>query len=141
MEKNLEKRANADLKQYLKARAVPHSGYTKDALALTVEKAFNNPQLTHITDDDDGIETTLRRTIELTGKCETFPDPHTLTSWDINLTTLRPVTSAKCLVYLLSKLGWTSEHAKAYKERGYQLFLDKHVTNVVLRHVQHQMTM
>ena len=141
MEKDIHKWTVASLKHFLKARAIPHSGYSKDALVHMVEKAINSPQLTSLTEEDDGEETNIRRrTVEVNGTSITFPDPYTLTGWDTNLITLPPITSALCLKYLLSKMRWTAERAIAYeKERGYQLFLDKHVTDVILKHVQHQM--
>ncbi|MPC77206.1 hypothetical protein E2C01_071654 [Portunus trituberculatus] len=97
MEKDIQKWTVASLKHYLKARAIPYSGYSKDALALMVEKAINSPQLTSITEEDDGEETNIRRRT-VKGTCITFPDPYTLTGWDTNLFTLPSVTSTQCLV-------------------------------------------
>ena len=106
-----------------------------------VQKAIANPGITEITHTSDHeTAATSRRTISVNENL-LFPDPLAITSWDTDLTSLPHLTSAKCLVYLLSKGGWSSERAISYeKERGYQLFLEGHIEKVELRQEDHNMT-
>ena len=81
-----------------------------------------------------------RRTISVNGNLLLFPDPLAITAWDTNLTSLPHLTSAKCMVYLLAKGGWSAERAISYeRERGYQLFLEKHIEKVELKQEDHDM--
>ena len=107
-----------------------------------VEKAIANPEITEITEaSDHQTAATTRRTISVNGNLTLFQDPFALTSWDADLISLPHLISAKCLVYLLSKGGWSSERAISYeKERGYQLFMEKHIEKVELRQEDHNMT-
>ena len=132
----------AKLKRYLKARGIPHSGYSKAVLVSMVEKAVNNPGLTEfIEDNDSDIAAASRRTVDVNGSPRLFPDPLAITSWDTDLTSLPSLTSAKCLVYLLSKKGWSSDRVISFeKDRGYQLFLENHIQDVKLREEDHNMT-
>lgn len=130
------------LQQFLKARSIPYSGYTKKDLASMVETAKNNPGIVEVLEDDDTSEVQeQRRTIEINGKQVTFPDPQSLTTWDTNLLTVPPLTSGYCLIYLLKKIGWSADRVADYeKERGYQMFMDKHIWKVQLKHVDHKRT-
>lgn len=132
----------ADLRTFLKTRAITYSGYSKAGLVCMVEKAIANPGITEVTQaSDQETAATSRRTISVSGNLLLFPDPLAITAWDANLTSLPHLTSTKCLVYLLSKGGWSSEQAISYeKERGYQLFLEKHIEKVELRQEDHNMT-
>ncbi|XP_063859289.1 uncharacterized protein LOC135100387 isoform X1 [Scylla paramamosain] len=131
-----------ELRKFLKERAIPYSGYSKAVLVGMVEKAIANPGITEITQPSDVVVAGItRKTVSVNGNVILFPDPRVITSWEKDLTSLPHLTSAKCLVYLLSKGGWSSERAISYeKERGYQLFMESHIDEVELNQEDHNMT-
>ena len=86
----------ADLRAFLKARAIPYSGYSKAELVSMVEKAIANPEITEITEaSDHQTAATTRITISVNGNLTLFQDPLALTSWDADLISLPHLTSAK----------------------------------------------
>ena len=128
------------LKQYLRERRVPHSGYNKQQLLKLVENSLKNPELLQSVDSDDGEEVgVIRRTISVKGQLVAFPDPHLLRGWSDTLSNIPKITSGCCLMFLMKK-GWSTKRLHNFeKERGYQLFNDKHINCVELKQVEHEM--
>ncbi|KAG0725954.1 hypothetical protein GWK47_037578 [Chionoecetes opilio] len=125
------------LKQYLRDRAVPHSGYCKEKLVKLVKNSHENPSLVDQVEPTDGESVSeSRRTITVNGDVVVFPDPHLLTGWDDNLTKIPSITSACCLIYLMNKKGWPAKRLENFEnERGYQLCNDNHINTVQINHM------
>ncbi|KAG0714208.1 hypothetical protein GWK47_014566 [Chionoecetes opilio] len=123
------------LKQYLRDRAVPHSGYCKEKLVKLVKNSHENPSLVDQVEPTDGESVSeSRRTITVNGDVVVFPDPHLLTGWDDNLTKIPSITSACCLIYLMNKKGWPAKRLENFEnERGYQLCNDNHINTVQIK--------
>lgn len=123
------------LKDFLKCRGVPCSGYNKPQLVNMVTKAQNHPELVAEIEPGDGdVEAVQRRTVVVSGQKIIFPDPNSLKDWEENLRNMPYITSAHCLLYLLTKRGWSSNRIQSLeKERGYQLHVDKHIHHVKLK--------
>ncbi|KAG0716238.1 hypothetical protein GWK47_010209 [Chionoecetes opilio] len=123
------------LKQYLRDRAVPHSGYCKEKLVKLVKNSHENPSLVDQVEPTDGESVSeSRRTITVNGDVVVFPDPHLLTGWDDNLTKIPSITSACCLIYLMNKRGWPAKRLENFEnERGYQLCNDNHINTVQIK--------
>lgn len=132
------------LKEYLRQRSVPHSGYGKSTLVKLVRNSIENPSLVEVvepTEKDSVGTSTSRRTTIFSGKHVTFPDPNLLHEWDDDLSKIPHITSACCLIYLMTKKGWSSKRLENFeKERGYQMYSDNHITQVQIKPLHHNMT-
>lgn len=129
------------LKQYLRDRKVPCSGYGKEHLVKLVKNSLENPDLLETVDLPDGDNIAdLRRTVRVKGELVVFPDPHLLTGWSDTLANIPKITSAFCMLYLMSKKGWSAKRLENFeKERGYQLCNDKHINSVQIKPVNDEM--
>lgn len=94
-----------------------------------------------VTEPNDGDQALKdRRTVEIARKREEFPDPGKLSGWEDNLAWLPNITNAHCLLYLVTKKSWSSDRVeKLENERRFLLFKSKHIQDVKLKHMLHQM--
>ena len=125
------------LKSFLSARKITCSGHTKPELVLMVTQAMRQPGLAALVlPQDSDAASRKRRTVEMSGEEIVFPDPNTLSGWDNNLNGLPVITTAHALMYLMMKRDWPKHRLQKYEqERGYQLFLERHIQDVVTKKV------
>ena len=137
-----EKWTVSQLKEYLRQRSVPHSGYNKNELVKLVKNAIENPNLLEeVEPADSEIIGENRRTVSVNGKLVVFPDPHLLRDWDDSHSNIPPITSAYCLIYLMNKKGWSGKRLESFEnERGYQLFNDNHINTVQVKKLNDDMS-
>ena len=104
--------------------------------------AQDHPDLVEEIQPRDSEEAYIeRRTVVVSGEKIMFPDPRSLTGWDENLRTIPNITNAHCLLYLMLKSGWSANRVGALeKERGYQLFLEKHIHNVRMKKMHYDIS-
>lgn len=103
-----------------------------------VKNATNHPDLVEdIAPNDNEATHTERRTVMLSGQKVVCPLPSSLTGWD-NLRAIPYITSAHCMMYLVIKRGWSASRIASYeKERGYLLYMEKHIHNVRLKQLDY----
>lgn len=83
------------LKEYLRQRSVPQSGYAKNKLVKLVRNSLENPYLVQQVEPTDGDSVGVsRRTISVKGKHVIFPDLNVLSGWDDDLSRISHITSA-----------------------------------------------
>lgn len=130
-----EKWTVLQLREYLRQRRVPHSGYKKGKLLQLVKNSVENPSLLDIVEplEQENVSDE-RRTVEVNGRRVVLPDPNSLTHWDKDLTNMPRITSAYCLLYLMNKRGWSGKRLENFeKQRGVQLCLDNHINEVFFK--------
>jgi len=129
-----EKWTVTQLKDFLKSRGIPCSGYNKSQLVKMVKSAHNHPDLVEKVEASDGEAVhEERRTVIVCGQKVVFPQPSRLTGWEEDLRALPYITSAHCLMYLVMK-GWSANRIASYeKERGYLLYLEQHIHSVKIK--------
>lgn len=128
-----------ELRKFLQKRGVPASGYTKSKLLHMVKKAQQSPGILEEVQQDDREEAgRKRRTIKISGLEEEFPHPETVTGWKTDLSCIPNITNAHCFLYLVMKHSWSENRVKEIeKDRGYQLYLENHIQNVLVKNMLH----
>lgn len=129
----------AELRKYLKERGVPFSSYNKNELINIVNKCITCPDLVSVVEEDDNESVRAeRRTVEINGKLEIFPDPLSLSGWKERVS-MPPVSTDKAMLYLIFKMNWSQGRISNWKnERGYNLFQSNHIHEVLVKETENK---
>ena len=129
---SLEKLTVPKLKQVLRERGIPSTGYKKAALLQLAKEGI---QLYDPLDSDDREKSVKERT---TIKGVTLPSPDScVISITDNLKDLPPTSLTDLLIYLRVRCKWGDDRLRNYKQDdGYKMHLDCHITKVELGHMK-----
>ncbi|CAC5415858.1 unnamed protein product [Mytilus coruscus] len=124
----------AELKAFLRERGVNTSIHRKESL-IRLAEAATEIQLEPEEVENYHSDRQNRRTIKTPdGKKVIIPDIFSISDWNNNLITLPTVEMGDIFVYLMTTCMWSNDRLKSYKnDNGYQLYMQRHVDNVVMR--------